>query len=123
MKRVVNEGYKIDFIQQPELPIKMSNPKTDPEGQKILDEEVRTMLEKQVIRKVDSDQEGAISPFFAQPKSTKGKWRPILSLSTCAPSVWLSVRPWWVMPLVMLPSALARVSTSLPSLAAWPERP
>ena len=80
VKRVVNEGYKIDFIQQPELPIKMSNPKTDPEGQKILDEEVRTMLEKQVIRKVDSDQEGAISPFFARPKSTKGKWRPILSL-------------------------------------------
>ena len=34
VKRVVNEGYKIDFIQQPELPIKMSNPKTDPEGQK-----------------------------------------------------------------------------------------
>ena len=80
VKRVVNEGYKIDFIQQPELPIKMSNPKTDPEGQKILDEEVRTMLEKQVIRKVNSDQEGAISPFFARPKSTKGKWRPILSL-------------------------------------------
>ena len=78
--KVVTEGYKVDFLSDPPLPMNFKNPTTDPEGQAVLDSEVASMQEKAVIRRVDGNRDGVVNPFFARPKSTPGKWRPILSM-------------------------------------------
>ena len=78
--KVVKEGYKIDFISQPRLPMNYGNPPTDPEGQAVLDKEVSSMQAKGVIRQIDGNPDGAVSPFFARPKAKPGQWRPILSM-------------------------------------------
>ena len=38
--KVVSEGYKVDFLSEPPLPMNFGNPPTDPEGQMVLDKEV-----------------------------------------------------------------------------------
>ena len=78
--KVVSEGYKLDFISEPSLPMNMGNPTTDPEGQMVLDKEVASMQDKMVIRQIDGNTDGAVSPFFARPKAKPGQWRPILSM-------------------------------------------
>ena len=80
--KVVSEGYKIDFIgaKEPPVPMNFKNPPTDPEGQAVLDQEVKSMQEKGVIRMVSENKDGVVSPFFATPKAKPGKWRPILSM-------------------------------------------
>ena len=78
--KVIKEGFKIDFLEEPPLPMHFRNPPTDPEGQAVLDQEVLSMQDKGVIRTVPGNQDGVVSPFFARPKSTPGKWRPILSM-------------------------------------------
>ena len=78
--KVVSEGYKIDFISEPRLPMNYGNPPTDPEGQAVLDKEVSSMQVKGVIRQIDGNPDGAVSPFFARPKAKPGQWRPILSM-------------------------------------------
>ena len=77
---IVTEGFKIDFVEKPPLPMNFGNPPTDPEGQEILDQEVSSMQAKGVVRSVPGNRDGVVSPFFARPKSTPGKWRPILSM-------------------------------------------
>ena len=57
-----------------------SGGETDSAGQAVLDVEVAAMLEKAAIRVVDGNPDGVVSPFFARPKATPGKWRPIVSL-------------------------------------------
>ena len=66
--KIVSEGYKLDFISEPQLPINMGNPHTDPEGQEVLDKEVDSMLKKGVIRSIGDNTDGAVSPFHARPK-------------------------------------------------------
>ena len=80
--KVVSEGYKIDFIgaKEPPVPMNFKNPPTDPEGQAVLDQEVKSMQEKGVIRIISENKDGVVSPFFATPKAKPGKWRPILSM-------------------------------------------
>ena len=78
--KVVSEGYKLDFISEPSLPMNFGNPPTDPEGQLVLDKEVSSMQDKMVIRQIDGNADGAVSPFFARPKAKPGQWRPILSM-------------------------------------------
>ena len=80
--KVVSEGYKIDFIgaKEPPVPMNFKNPPTDPEGQAVLDQEVKSMQEKGVIRMISGNKDGVVSPFFATPKAKPGKWRPILSM-------------------------------------------
>ena len=79
---VVNEGYKIDLLGLPPLPMNCKNPPTDPEGQAVLDQEVESMQLKAVVRRIPDNSDGVVSPFFARPKSTPGKWRPILSMKS-----------------------------------------
>ena len=55
-------------------------PPTDVDGQVVLDKEVADMLAKGAIHVVDSVEDDVISPFFARPKKTAGKWTPIVSL-------------------------------------------
>ena len=38
------------------------------------------MLRKGAIRQVGTNTDGVVSPFFARPKATPGKWRPIVSM-------------------------------------------
>ena len=42
-----------------------------------LREEVEAMLAKGAIRQVAPSQYEVVSPFFARPKATLGKWRPL----------------------------------------------
>ena len=77
---VINDGYKIDLLGLPTLPMDHKNPPTDPEGQAVLDQEVESMQLKGVVRRVTGNSDGVVSPFFARPKATPGKWRPILSM-------------------------------------------
>ena len=56
------------------------NPPTDEAGKEVLDHEVASMITKGAIRQVTDNPDGVISPFFARPKSTPGKWRPIVSM-------------------------------------------
>ena len=51
--KVVDKGFKIDWIGKPKLPLNLKNPHTDPEGQAVLDKEVASMQEKGVIRQVN----------------------------------------------------------------------
>ena len=78
--KVVDKGFKIDWIGKPKLPLNLKNPHTDPEGQAVLDKEVASMQEKGVIRQVNGNPDGAVSPFWARPKAKPGQWRPILSM-------------------------------------------
>ena len=56
------------------------NPPTDLAGQQVLEDEVAALLDKGAIRIVESEEAEVVSPFFARPKKTPGKWRPIVSL-------------------------------------------
>ena len=79
--KVVEEGYKIDFLGKPPIPMNLKNHPTDPEGRIILDQEVTDMREKGAIRRIPDNKDGVVSPFFARPKPGKpGKWRPILDM-------------------------------------------
>lgn len=78
---VVDYGYRIQWIDGlPSVPHKSHNPPTTEEGKVILDKEVAAMLEKRAIRVVTTTDHGVISGFFARPKKTPGKFRPIVSL-------------------------------------------
>ena len=77
---IVHNGYKVQFVSLPHTPMVTPNVPTDTAGRAILDSEVEAMLAKKAIRLVTGGEEGVISPFFARPKSTPGKWRPIVSL-------------------------------------------
>jgi hypothetical protein len=77
---VVRGGFKIPFLSLPPTPMNSRNPPTDPEGMAVLDTEVEAMQTKAVIRRVDGNTDGVVSPFFARPKAEAGKWRPILSM-------------------------------------------
>ena len=78
---IVDRGYKVQFVSTPPTPMVTPSLPTDAAGRAVLDTEVEAMLAKGAIRLVaKGDQNGVISPFFARPKSTPGKWRPIVSL-------------------------------------------
>lgn len=81
MLGVVAEGYRIRWIRgQPVTPHRGKNPPTDEAGKAILDQEVAAMLTKGAIRAVPSSENEVVSGYFARPKKTPGKWRPIVSL-------------------------------------------
>ena len=78
---IIARGYKVQFIQTPNTPIRLPNPPTTTEGADILTTEVHSMLAKGAIREVKSSDDEVVSPFFARPKaSSPGKWRPIISM-------------------------------------------
>ena len=77
---IVSEGYRVPFVSIPPTPMNSPNPPTDYAGRKVLDSEVEAMLRKGAIRQVAPNLDGVVSPFFARPKSTPGKFRPILSV-------------------------------------------
>ena len=78
---VVTDGYKINWTDRtPRTPHRGRNPPTDEAGKVILDNEVTAMLLKGAIRVVDSSEDEVVSGFFARPKKTPGKFRPIVSL-------------------------------------------
>ena len=78
---VVKHGYKLQFSGAlPPTPHRVSNLPTDGPAAAILDFEVEQMLAKSAIQQVQSSDDELISCFFARPKKTPGKWRPIVSL-------------------------------------------
>ena len=77
---VVKDSYRLQFVKVPRTPWRRGNPPTDLAGQSVLDNEVESMLVKGATRKVESQDHEVVSPFFARPKKTPGKWRPIVSL-------------------------------------------
>ena len=79
--KVAEEGYRIDWMsRKPNTPHRSGNPPTDEEGKKVLDHETEAMLLKGAIREVAPSQNEVVSGYFARPKKTKGKFRPIVSL-------------------------------------------
>ena len=80
-RAVVREGYRIRWIDgYPHTPHRGNNPTTDAAGEIILDSEVEAMLRKQAIHAVPPSEDEVVSGYFARPKKTPGKWRPIVSL-------------------------------------------
>ena len=78
---VVTGGYKIRWVDgYPDTPHRGKNPSTDEAGKVILDGEVEAMLAKEAIHAVHSSVDEVVSSYFARPKKTPGKWRPIVSL-------------------------------------------
>ena len=78
---VVKHGYKLQFSGAlPPTQHRVSNLPTDGPAAAILDLEVEQMLAKSAIQQVQSSDDELISCFFARPKKTPGKWRPIVSL-------------------------------------------
>lgn len=78
---VVADGYKINWAgRTPRTPQRSRNPPTDEAGKAVLDTEVAAMLAKGAIRMVGSSEDEVVSGFFARPKKTPGKFRPIVSL-------------------------------------------
>ena len=78
---IIKAGYKVRWAgATPHTPHRGGNPPTDEAGKAILDQEVLAMLEKGAIRLVEPSQDEVVSGFFARPKKTPGKWRPIVSL-------------------------------------------
>ena len=78
---VVSEGLKFHWKKGcPTTPHRKGNPPLDQEAKAILDGEVEAMLQKGAIHEVESSEDEVISSFFARPKRTPGKWRPICSL-------------------------------------------
>ena len=77
---IISQGYKVQFLSIPYTPMRAPNPPTDADGKAVLDAEVEAMLAKGAIREVTPSKDEVVSPFFARPKSTPGKWRPIVSL-------------------------------------------
>ena len=77
---VITDGYKLQLTSDVPTPWRRGNPPTDVAGQLVLDAEVATMLQKGAIQGVVSQDNEVVSPFFARPKKTPGKWRPIVSL-------------------------------------------
>ena len=78
---VVREGYRLQFSGTlPPTPHRVPNLPTDEKAAAILDFEVEQMLAKSAIQPVQSSDDELISCFFARPKKTPGKWRPIVSL-------------------------------------------
>ena len=81
IKDVVKHGYKLQFSGSlPPTPHRVKNLPTDAAGTAILDHEVQQMLAKTAIHMVESSDDELTSCFFARPKKTPGKWRPIVSL-------------------------------------------
>ena len=79
---IMREGYRVPFTSFPNTPTFMPNPPTDSKGEAVLDKEVESMIYKGATRLIEHNSDGVVSPFFARPKSTPGKWRPIVSLKT-----------------------------------------
>ena len=78
---IVKYGYKLQFSGLlPPTPHRVKNLPTDADGTAILDYEVEQMLKKTAIHAVESSNDELTSCFFARPKKTPGKWRPIVSL-------------------------------------------
>ena len=78
---VLAAGYKVDWINHlPSTPHHSRNPPTDDAGSVILDQEVAAMIAKAAIEEVAPSPGEVVSGYFARPKKTPGKWRPIVSL-------------------------------------------
>ena len=77
---VVGNGLRFDWKAGVPTPHRTGNPPLDLAAKLILDEEVAAMLEKGAIHEVVSCKDEVVSAFFARPKKTPGKWRPICSL-------------------------------------------
>ena len=78
---VAEQGYKIQWKNKhPRTPWRSGNPRTDKAGEAVLDAEVEAMLKKRAIKRVTPSDREVVSGFFARPKRTPGKWRPIVSL-------------------------------------------
>ena len=78
---ILRHGYKLQFSGPlPPTPHRVPNLPTNADGTAILDYEVEQMLKKTAIHAVESSDDELTSCFFARPKKTPGKWRPIVSL-------------------------------------------
>ena len=78
---VATEGYRIAWRDSlPATPHHSRNPSTDAGGAEILDQEVVAMIKKGAIEEVAPSMDEVVSGYFARPKRTPGKWRPIVSL-------------------------------------------
>ncbi|KAI9554908.1 reverse transcriptase [Daphnia sinensis] len=76
----VSEGLKIDFISEPTrgaLPLHVAMSK---EMGQVCDDEVASLISKRAIVEINDGSEGWVHSFFAVPKKTKGKFRPIINL-------------------------------------------
>ena len=79
--KVVQRGYAIDWIgRKPITPHRTGNPPTNEAGKLVLDKETEAMIQKKAIKEVASTEDEVVSGYFARPKKTKGKFRPIVSL-------------------------------------------
>jgi len=81
----LRRGYKFNFVEKPPLttiPSVISLPK-DTVKREAMMELIQGLLTKRVVERViKDDSPGFYSRFFVVPKPEKGKWRPILDLST-----------------------------------------
>lgn len=105
--KVVRKGYSLSFAERPKLsrvPIQFDPPR-DPGRYEVLSEEVRAMLQKEVITEVTDGSPGFYSRIFTVPKKN-GTYRPVIDLSPLnrtlkrikfkmetAKSIRLSIRP------------------------------
>ena len=79
---VMDHGYKIRWRRErPQTRHNSRNPPTSEDSEKILDSEVKAMLEKNFIRIVDLWICGVISGFFTRQTKRIGKYRPIISMN------------------------------------------
>ena len=81
VRSVVKEGYRFQWLHgPPPTPHATRNPPTDRAGEDILDSELRGMIGKGAVHQVSPSKDSVISGYFARPKKTLGKSRPIVSL-------------------------------------------
>lgn len=84
VQKTVASGYKIEFTSTPPsayLPRTTPIP-TDRTKRHALESEISALLQKQAIRRVQTEDanRGFFSTFFLAPKKNTGEWRPILNL-------------------------------------------
>ena len=78
---IVADGYRLQFEgRPPPTPYHGVNPPSNDEAKAILDIEAEAVLVKGAARVVEPSADEVTSGYFARPKKTPGKWRPIVSL-------------------------------------------
>lgn len=78
---IVADGYRLQFkTRPPPTPFHGVNPPSNDEAKDILDKEAAAVLVKGAAKIVQPSADEVTSGYFARPKKTPGKWRPIVSL-------------------------------------------
>lgn len=76
----VIQGYQLELLSSPTQPLQRTHPRLTQAEQKVLDQEVQELLDKQAVHQVSaSDTAGFISSLFVVPKKDGGN-RPVVNL-------------------------------------------